>query len=145
MKKSGKFLFLSLLLIWLIGCAHITLSSAPVTTINAEDGIPKYLVLISIDAGRPEYLDLAPMPNLQSLINPEYSIRMPGWDRWRITPRPVIPKWQLVPSREEMASLDSPGRMLIAGKRSIQPAWRQSTTVRWPPLWKRTGCRLFRN
>jgi hypothetical protein len=50
-----------LLLISLIACTSISSKS------NSTP-IPEYLVLISIDAGRPEYLDLVSMPNLQSLL-----------------------------------------------------------------------------
>jgi predicted AlkP superfamily pyrophosphatase or phosphodiesterase len=69
LKKYFLLLLVGLLLLGWPVC--IPGKSQPVSippSAAATADVPQYLVLISIDAGRPEYLDLAPLPNLHSLI-----------------------------------------------------------------------------
>jgi len=69
MKNSYQKMLIVFLLAGLIACTPVSSqSNAGSISLPAEANIPQYLVLISIDAGRPEYLELAAMPNLQSLI-----------------------------------------------------------------------------
>ncbi|MCI0478271.1 MAG: alkaline phosphatase family protein, partial [Anaerolineales bacterium] len=65
-------IFLTLVsIVWLAACAtpSTTLSSTTVPTSSVQSPTSKYLVLISLDACRPEYLALAPLPNLQKLMD----------------------------------------------------------------------------
>lgn len=55
---------LLVVLLLLIACS----SQVPTTSVQAQPSFANYLVLISLDACRPEYLDLAPLPNLKSLM-----------------------------------------------------------------------------
>ncbi|MEW5718878.1 MAG: alkaline phosphatase family protein [Chloroflexota bacterium] len=60
----------SLATAWMLSsCRTVGLPAPAVPTPTSNLQPPTYLVLISIDACRPEYLDLAPLPNLQKLMD----------------------------------------------------------------------------
>jgi hypothetical protein len=60
-----KHIYQKILGVWLLVSL---IACTPISPLASSASIPEYLVLISIDAGRPEYLDLVSMPNLQSLL-----------------------------------------------------------------------------